>query len=547
MQARVKQPAATMIEKDPDDTAFAPTPQELERLLFAVESSLQVNKRFQFFLWAQGVLQTFLPHAKLICAYGDLDAGQYTIDVFSSDNVATAQSDTVDASVEAFVELALAHWDANGRTPLLLSSEAQAQTPDEPVVQAVWEAGLGHVMAHGTAELQGPNASFFVFARLPKAPRRRAADVLEIMLPHLHLAMFRCARDELKARAAAAPKGPTLSQREVQIMRGVRDGLTNSDIGLQLDISPLTVKNHVQRILRKLGVGNRIQAVTRCMSMGVFDSKQYGEGLKMLLAGLLTAMGLMLSDGVGAQSLDERPFTPVETRTAPKSLEGKPMTALEFAALRRGPANGPLTEILDSAERLIAAITRGDIRSLRSLVQSGRDPNSRLLDGTTPLTVAVHRTQLEAVRILLASGADPSLPGLNGQTPLHLAIEGNQVEIAQRLLRANANANQPSRDGYRAADFAALLNRAWAIPLLAGAGAQLDVVGKQGTPLTLCSSVNASAACIALLRAKADPNLPNAAGQTPLFFATQNQNALTARALLAAGADPGAISMAWID
>ncbi|MEI6548456.1 MAG: hypothetical protein WCN85_15675, partial [Burkholderiales bacterium] len=58
--------------RDAEDGAFAPTPQELERLLFAVETSHQINKRFQFFLWAQGVLQSFLPHQTLIVATGNM-------------------------------------------------------------------------------------------------------------------------------------------------------------------------------------------------------------------------------------------------------------------------------------------------------------------------------------------------------------------------------------------------------------------------------------------------------------------------------------------
>jgi transcriptional regulator EpsA len=215
-------------------------------------------------------LQTFLPHSKLICAYGDLDSGQYSIDAFSSDNVASPQAEVVDSGIQHFMEQALVYWNANGRQPLLLSSEVQAQASEEPVVQAIWEVGLGHVIAHGTRDIQGPNSSFFVFGRLPKAPKRRASDVLEVMLPHMHFALFRCARDEAALRANTN-SGLTLSQREVQIMRGVRDGLTNSDIGVQLDISPLTVKNHVQRILRKLDVANRVQAVTKCMAMGILD------------------------------------------------------------------------------------------------------------------------------------------------------------------------------------------------------------------------------------------------------------------------------------
>jgi len=37
-------------------------------------------------------------------------------------------------------------------------------------------------------------------------------------------------------------------------------GKTNLDIAAVLDISPFTVKNHVQRIFRKIGVSNRTHA-----------------------------------------------------------------------------------------------------------------------------------------------------------------------------------------------------------------------------------------------------------------------------------------------
>jgi hypothetical protein len=42
-------------------------------------------------------------------------------------------------------------------------------------------------------------------------------------------------------------------------------------IGAELGISPLTVKNHVQRILRKLQVNNRAQAVARCLVTRMFS------------------------------------------------------------------------------------------------------------------------------------------------------------------------------------------------------------------------------------------------------------------------------------
>jgi DNA-binding CsgD family transcriptional regulator len=48
------------------------------------------------------------------------------------------------------------------------------------------------------------------------------------------------------------------------IMQWVRAGKTNAEIGMILDISAFTVKNHLQRIFKKLNVFNRAQAVAIC-------------------------------------------------------------------------------------------------------------------------------------------------------------------------------------------------------------------------------------------------------------------------------------------
>jgi len=55
--------------------------------------------------------------------------------------------------------------------------------------------------------------------------------------------------------------------REVDIMEWVRKGKTNQEIGMILDISAFTVKNHVQRIFKKLDVVNRAQAVAKIETM----------------------------------------------------------------------------------------------------------------------------------------------------------------------------------------------------------------------------------------------------------------------------------------
>lgn len=54
---------------------------------------------------------------------------------------------------------------------------------------------------------------------------------------------------------------PVLSERELEVLRSMAKGLSNQDIGTALNIGESTVKSHVTRILSKLGVSDRTQAV----------------------------------------------------------------------------------------------------------------------------------------------------------------------------------------------------------------------------------------------------------------------------------------------
>lgn len=54
--------------------------------------------------------------------------------------------------------------------------------------------------------------------------------------------------------------GSPLTPREAQVLKLIADAKTNKEIALLLEISVETVKEHVQKILRKLGVPGRIHA-----------------------------------------------------------------------------------------------------------------------------------------------------------------------------------------------------------------------------------------------------------------------------------------------
>jgi DNA-binding NarL/FixJ family response regulator len=70
-------------------------------------------------------------------------------------------------------------------------------------------------------------------------------------------------RDLTRALAAESP----LTRRELDVLRLVATGATNTQIANRLVISSGTVKSHVKNVLRKLQAANRAEAVARWLSV----------------------------------------------------------------------------------------------------------------------------------------------------------------------------------------------------------------------------------------------------------------------------------------
>jgi DNA-binding CsgD family transcriptional regulator/tetratricopeptide (TPR) repeat protein len=81
--------------------------------------------------------------------------------------------------------------------------------------------------------------------------------------------------DRPAARAGSAPtgRGPSLSAREVEVLRLVADGRSNGEIAEHLFITRKTASVHVSHILDKLGVTNRVEAAMVASRLGLLEAE----------------------------------------------------------------------------------------------------------------------------------------------------------------------------------------------------------------------------------------------------------------------------------
>ena len=73
--------------------------------------------------------------------------------------------------------------------------------------------------------------------------------------------------------ASAPAKAPTLSGRELEVLRHLGQGLSNDDLGRVLGVSGETIKSHLKAIFQKLGVNGRTEAVSRAYELGLLFTR----------------------------------------------------------------------------------------------------------------------------------------------------------------------------------------------------------------------------------------------------------------------------------
>jgi len=247
-------------------------PLELESLKLIMDASLRVHARHHFFTWTQGLLQNLVKHEALICALRNAEPVSFHVESFLTSPLEPALFSDMFRQDTSMVPHIIKAWEENSYRPVVCETGDASQFAQSALRRKFNQIGADTVVAHGTYDALGKPASFFIFACQAQSMGPRQVYCVELIVPFLHQAWVRTQIDQ-RVEGAAAPRAGAglLTSREREILKWIHFGKSNIEIGTILEISPLTVKNHVQKILRKLNAQNRTQAVVKGFALRILS------------------------------------------------------------------------------------------------------------------------------------------------------------------------------------------------------------------------------------------------------------------------------------
>jgi transcriptional regulator EpsA len=245
---------------------------ERESLLLNIDVSLRVHTRPQLFSWVQGALQSMIPHEVLMCGLQESRQGAMRVDSFTTAPVDCAKLNELFQQDVSLVPHLIKLWEEN-RCQAITCETERGPFASGALARELARLEVSTVLAHGTHDASGNMTSFFVFAGRPGALGAKQTYLADLAVPYLHAAWVRSQVTWPLDRAGANKPAKTglLTPREQQILQWIYHGKSNIEIGMILEISPLTVKNHVQKTLRKLNVLNRTQAVGKALALRIVN------------------------------------------------------------------------------------------------------------------------------------------------------------------------------------------------------------------------------------------------------------------------------------
>lgn len=164
------------------------------------------------------------------------------------------------ATAETIKTCRLNHWS-------YLTTPNVAEVVPKEIISLNMDIGAREAYFHGASpSAPGKHGSGFCFAGALIRRERRTEGILEILIPHLHLALC-----HVFVSKPSNFNSPVLSTREREVLNWLKQGKSSWETSVILGISERTVNFHIYKVMEKLNTINRPQTVAVATRLGLID------------------------------------------------------------------------------------------------------------------------------------------------------------------------------------------------------------------------------------------------------------------------------------
>lgn len=235
-----------------------------QRLLHAIDAAIGVSEHADFHRWMCGPFRALLPHGRVVCIELGRDSAVQHVESLDHAQPGAAVTQLLG---DPMIELAL-HLvrgiDRSG-APTIAIEAAQLATVQQST-ESDWPGDVvkpGNAIVHRITFLSGA-AYYFVLFDIAIEHELRGHYLLKLLSSHLKMAWSKVIDLPMHLPAPLKTLTDSITGREQEILGLMQLGKSNQEISTALRISPITLKDHIRKIYRKLDVHSRSDALTVC-------------------------------------------------------------------------------------------------------------------------------------------------------------------------------------------------------------------------------------------------------------------------------------------
>lgn len=235
-----------------------------QRLLRAIDAAIGVKQHADFHHWMCGPFRALLPHQRIVCIELGRDGAVQHVESLDHAQPGAAVTQLLG---DPHIELAL-HLvrGLDCASEVTVAIEAEPLALIHAAFERPWPEHLcmpGNALIHRVTFLSGA-AYYFVLFDVTAQQEARSHYLFKLLSSHLKMAWSKVI--DLPIHIAPPPKALTanITEREREILGLMQLGKSNQEISTTLRISPITLKDHIRKIYRKLDVTSRSDALALC-------------------------------------------------------------------------------------------------------------------------------------------------------------------------------------------------------------------------------------------------------------------------------------------